>query len=691
MNVCLVTAPTVTEFTPDEINSESVRRSAFEPQLGILSLAAVLEQRGDCLRIVDLNRAYLKCALGGTSTAASFAEVAARLVVDCHSEIYAFGSICSSYPLTIRIAIAVKALSKDSLVLLGGPQASVVDIQTLARFPFIDFVLRGEAEHSLPILLQELEASHELNQVPGLTYRFESHTKRNCNSPAITDLDALPFPAYHLTGDLIGAKTAALELGRGCPFSCTFCSTNDFFRRNFRLRSPARVLRDMRTIAARYSIQDFALVHDMFTVDRRRVIDFCHAMSSSGERFTWSCSARTDCVDEELLELMAISGCIGIFLGVESGSRRMQGIIDKHLDPIQAENVIEAAEQLGIRTTVSLITGFPEEMWDDVRQTMRVFMCSARQPQSNPQLNLLAPLAETPIYLAHKHELVLSELCSEISRQSANRNDADLLLVQEYPEIFPNFYFLPTPYLDHDCLLELREFALNATERFRWLLSAIHQETTCIADFFLEWREYRLQSRPSLRGFDLRRYYRFEFRADFLSFLRIHLLSKSAVVEALLDYEDRVFSTISRESERGTSGTLVPLEACLRSNDTAVRTSDTHLIELSFDIQKVVDALKVATLPQLQRGLYFYVTQEEIPGSSRLHRVSDWVACVLRSCEHPRCVSEIFEQLTMEITEVEEKFRPYTFVKLLKGAQSKGFIRILRTANLVSEHVASGA
>jgi hypothetical protein len=162
-------------------------------------------------------------------------------------------------------------------------------------------------------------------------------------------------------------------------------------------------------------------------------------------------------------------------------------------------------------------------------------------------------------------------------------------------------------------------------------------------------------------------------------------------VEALLDYEDRVFSTISRESERGTSGTLVPLEACLRSNDTAVRTSDTHLIELSFDIQKVVDALKVATLPQLQRGLYFYVTQEEIPGSSRLHRVSDWVACVLRSCEHPRCVSEIFEQLTMEITEVEEKFRPYTFVKLLKGAQSKGFIRILRTANLVSEHVASGA
>jgi radical SAM superfamily enzyme YgiQ (UPF0313 family) len=68
----------------------------------------------------------------------------------------------------------------------------------------------------------------------------------------------------------------------------------------------------------------------MFTVDRRRVVVFCEAMIASGEKFTWSCSARTDCVDEPLLELMAHAGCHGLFFGIEAGSVRMQTIIDKH-------------------------------------------------------------------------------------------------------------------------------------------------------------------------------------------------------------------------------------------------------------------------------------------------------------------------------------------------------------------------
>src|SRR5437660_4516521 len=164
-----------------------------------------------------------------------------------------------------------------------------------------------------------------------------------------------------------GRDTAALELGRGCPFACTFCSTNDFFRRNFRLHSPERMLRDMRAIATQYGIRSFVLVHDMFTVDRRKVAAFCDAMIASGEGFTWSCSARTDCVDEELLELMARAGCKGIFYGVEVGSDKMQMVIDKHLATQRAHETIDASERLGIASTVSLISGFPEETWDDVR------------------------------------------------------------------------------------------------------------------------------------------------------------------------------------------------------------------------------------------------------------------------------------------------------------------------------------
>ena len=301
MDVCLVSAPTITEYNSvNEWSSNKVRFAALQSYLGILNLAAVLEGIGDRPSIIDANGAYLRF-VEEVGSSADFANFLGVEIVENSADLYGFGSICSTYPLTVRIAESVKKLRPNSTIVFGGPQASVVDVATLKAFPFVDFVLRGEAEISLPALIAGLAANVRLHQVAGLTYRDASQVRRNGNAPVIVDLDALPSPAYHLSQYLEGAKVASLELGRGRPFSCTFCSTNDFFRRNFRLRSPARVLRDMRAIAEKYSIKHFDLVHDMFTVDKRRVAAFCEAMAASGEGFTWSCSARTDCVDEPLL------------------------------------------------------------------------------------------------------------------------------------------------------------------------------------------------------------------------------------------------------------------------------------------------------------------------------------------------------------------------------------------------------
>lgn len=692
MDVCLVTAPTVAEFTDaEEITSESVRRTAVDSQLGILSLAGVLESRGESPRIVDLNRTYLDHSTSkGSCRAEEFADVAARTITANECDIYGFSSICSSYPLTIRIAKAAKALRPESTILLGGPQASVVDIRTLAAFPFVDLVLCGEAEYTLPLLLDELRGERRFDRVPSLSYRIGAQPLRNTKAPVIQDLDSLPTPAYHLTGGLQGADKAALELGRGCPFACTFCSTNDFFRRKFRLRSPERVLHDMRTIAAAYSIRNFELAHDMFTVDRSRVVAFCEAMIASGEKFTWSCSARTDCVDAELLELMARAGCRGIFFGVETGSKRMQRTIDKHLDPVRAEEVINATERLGIRSTVSLIAGFPEETWEDLRQTIHIYMCSARCPNSHPQLNLLAPLAETPLHAKHKNELVLEELCSDISHQGRSQNDADLQLIRTYPEIFPNFYVIPTPHLDRGCLFELREFALMGTARFRWLLVAIDQNTGGVVDFFLEWREHRLEIKPALGASALRHYYRTDnFRMEFTSFVRAHHVGRTAVVEALLSYEEARRRSASEDTRTTPAGDLVQLGAALWWTDVPVRKRRAIVLELSYDIQRIVDALKLRTAPAWVHGSHFYVMREVSSEIDRVDRVSDWMACLLRLCDGRWSIKEIIPRLAPSLLGVEESFRDYVCVRLLRGALDEKLIEIYRIVPAAENHAST--
>src|SRR5437667_9243985 len=99
----------------------------------------------------------------------------------------------------------------------------------------------------------------------------------------------------------------------------------------------------------------------MYTIDRKKVISFCQALIEHGKEFTWGCSARTDCVDDELIALMAEAGCRGIFFGIETGSNRMQSVINKKLDLAEAWARIQCADQHGIDMAVALIIGFPEE------------------------------------------------------------------------------------------------------------------------------------------------------------------------------------------------------------------------------------------------------------------------------------------------------------------------------------------
>lgn len=151
-------------------------------------------------------------------------------------------TICSTYPLTLRIAERVRRARPRVPIVFGGPQASAVDIATLQRFPQVDFILRYEAEESLPALLNALQAGRAVEGVAGLTYRRSGDVVRTPSSPVIDDLDRLPIPAYHRYPYLKQARFIPLELGRGCPYACTFCSTNDFFRRNFRLKTPRLIV-----------------------------------------------------------------------------------------------------------------------------------------------------------------------------------------------------------------------------------------------------------------------------------------------------------------------------------------------------------------------------------------------------------------------------------------------------------------
>lgn len=551
MRVCLISPTTVGQFTEQHVReSEAQRLISEHAPLGVLSLAAVLAGQGAAPQILDLNRLYYDFVSLGPHgrEGEDFVSYAVRHIEPMKFDVFGFSTICSTYPMTLRIAEGVRRSHPEAVIVLGGPQASVVDVPTLHTFPFVDFVLRGEAEETLPRLLDAVSGGRRtgLLHIGGLTYRACGEVVRNPNAPVIEDLDALPMPAYDLYPQIKDCDYAPLEAGRGCPFACSFCSTNDFFRRRFRLKSPDVLVSQMRLMKERYGIYNFDLVHDMYTIDRKKVLALCDAVEASGEKFFWGCSARTDCIDDELIARMARAGCTGVFFGIDSGSNATQEAINKRLDLAAAAAMIASTTRRKIRTVVSLIAGFPEETKEDLRDTVRFFGDSLRHRTAGPQLHLLAPLAETPITTRFKEELVYDDVYSDMSGGSWEQGAADHALIIAHRDIFPNFYAVPTRWLDRRYLIELREFLLRGAAGHRWLLTLLHRDAGDLLRVFDAWIDWHADTRgdgpAGTRG---KEYYAGDsFGRDLLDFTRTDYLRVTArhphLVATMADIDEAV-------------------------------------------------------------------------------------------------------------------------------------------------------
>jgi len=293
--------------------------------------------------------------------------------------------------LALNVAALLKRYQPDLPILLGGPHATMLHRQILARFSQFDVIVRHEADEIFPDVLAKLE-QRNFDGIPGLSWRgargLEPHF--NPGSPKVEDLDRLPIVDYDLypIADL-DLDLLRIEAGRGCPFMCTFCSTASFFQRSFRLKSAPRLVTELDRLHERYGFSDFKLDHDLFTVNKRKILEFCEEVKGRGYR--WRASARVDCVDAELLKKMSEAGCVGLYFGIETGSERMQQIAKKRLDLSLVEPTLAVAHELGIETTASFITGYPEELEQDL--ACRNFICSRPNPVRRCSRSLVTGLS----------------------------------------------------------------------------------------------------------------------------------------------------------------------------------------------------------------------------------------------------------------------------------------------------------
>ncbi|NTW85910.1 MAG: radical SAM protein [Holophagaceae bacterium] len=257
-----------------------------------------------------------------------------------------------------------------AILLAGGPHPTHLAEEVFEDCPALDAIVQGEGEQTLLGIAERLAAapgSALWKHTPGLIFR----DGRALPQAPLEDLDAVGIPAEHLEADFLDdvGQLAYLSTSRGCPATCNFCNTPEFWGTSIRFRSAASVLRELRLLRERHGLTYFSFRDDTFTANRARVLELMEGIQASGLHPLWNCQSRVNLVDEDRLVAMKRAGCEFMQFGVEHGSERVLALLDKGTNLRHARKALDSVRKVGMNLGIYLITGIPGETWADVEET----------------------------------------------------------------------------------------------------------------------------------------------------------------------------------------------------------------------------------------------------------------------------------------------------------------------------------
>jgi len=415
--------------------------------LGVLALAAAVRQRRHECEVVDLVR-Y------GNISDQSLEKVAdeiAESVLKTNPGIVGISAITDSLAIALELAKRIKKQSAHSCIVLGGPGVSYCSGDIVKNFPFVDFIIRGEADYAFPDFISAYENKITNPQIKGLVYIRDGQIVDLGWPDPVTDLDKLPVPAYDLCKNN-EYETAwfdrnygfLIEAGRGCPYNCIFCSTSTYFKRKFRVKSVGRIAEEIRDLQHVIQNKRVRFIHDLLTYNREYMGDLCGVLASQFPALRWGCDSRLDTINPPLAEKMVNAGCEFIFLGIEAATPKMQKIIGKRLDLGRIDEVLQSFKNRHINFIFSFVLGIPGEERTDIEAMIELAFKSksACGDQCTIQMHPLMIELGSRMFPRDTQDLEFNTNYETLETAIPGHWSELFHLMKDYPEIFPSFFKL---------------------------------------------------------------------------------------------------------------------------------------------------------------------------------------------------------------------------------------------------------
>tara|TARA_B100001123_G_C15259203_1_gene1005914 strand:- start:91 stop:1698 length:1608 start_codon:yes stop_codon:yes gene_type:complete len=422
----------ITLITPNVTGSATqVRR--VQPPLGIACLSSVLEEYGfNNLQIIDssaegynevrdIGDGFIEFGLED--------EKVLEKIKKFQPNIVGISSLFSTqFGCAERLAKKIKNLIPNAIIVFGGIHASKLYKDVLKENLFIDYIICGEADYTFTIFCNNIENNNDLKSTPALAYRDDKDNKKilkNLEPPGL-DMNDLPMPAWHLMDmDMywkIGMphnpfmrskEYLTIMTERGCPEKCYFCSSADFFGNSgkFRPLNSDKAYEMVEYAVKKYNIKELQIEDDTFTLNSKRVIDFCKKITKFKLRISLPNSIRADAPKNkerrlEMFKYMAEAGFEKIGISAEHGDQEfLDKVIGKRLDLNEVEATVDLAHQANMFVHTCFMMGFPFEKRIHREKTVNF---SKSLKADSFSVSLCAPLPGTKVYeIAKKNNLLM--------------------------------------------------------------------------------------------------------------------------------------------------------------------------------------------------------------------------------------------------------------------------------------------
>ncbi|MGD2088538.1 MAG: PhpK family radical SAM P-methyltransferase [Candidatus Aminicenantes bacterium] len=348
----------------------------------------------------------------------------------------------------IEIIEFIKNYNRTTKIVVGGPFVSTKArtlspeeleylFQTTIGADF--YVNSSQGETALIKIINAIKNNLSLEEVPNIYYKVGDTFKA---TQVLRENNRLSgnMVNWNLFKDSVH-RYANIRTSISCLFSCSFCG----FPRHagqYQVAPVEAIGTELEKLARIGTVESVHFIDDTFNIPVERFKEILRMIVKNKFAFKWHSYFRCQFADREMVELMKMSGCEGVFLGLESGNDQILENMNKAVEVEKYLRGIELLKEYGIVTFGNFIIGFPGETEETVKETVN-FIETGGLDFYRAQLWYCEPI--TPIFKKKDHYQIKGE-SFEWSHATMNAQKAcdlieNIFLKIENPTWIPQYNF----------------------------------------------------------------------------------------------------------------------------------------------------------------------------------------------------------------------------------------------------------